>query len=50
MEKVKKGMRALVVGLGKSGVSATKLLCKKGLKVTVTDELNKSDLKESLDA
>ncbi|MFM8316663.1 MAG: UDP-N-acetylmuramoyl-L-alanine--D-glutamate ligase [Deltaproteobacteria bacterium] len=50
MEKVKKGMRALVVGLGKSGVSATKLLCKKGLKVTVTDELNKSDLKDSLDA
>jgi len=50
MEKAKKGMRALVVGLGKSGVSATKLLCKKGLKVTVTDELNKSDLKDSLDA
>lgn len=50
MEKVKKGMRALVVGLGRSGVSATKLLCKKGLKVTVTDELNKSDLKDSLDA
>jgi UDP-N-acetylmuramoylalanine--D-glutamate ligase len=50
MEKVKKGMRALVVGLGKSGVSATKLLCKKGLKVTITDELNKSDLKDSLDA
>ncbi|NBY19101.1 UDP-N-acetylmuramoyl-L-alanine--D-glutamate ligase [bacterium] len=50
MEKLKKGTRALVVGLGKSGVSATKLLCKKGLKVTVTDELNKSDLKESLDA
>lgn len=50
MEKVKKGMRALVVGLGKSGVSATKLLCKKGLKVTITDELNKSDLKDSLDS
>lgn len=48
--KVKKGMRALVVGLGKSGVSATKLLCKKGFKVTVTDELNKSDLKDSLEA
>ena len=26
------------------------MLCKKGVKVTVTDELNKSDLKESLDA
>ena len=50
MEKLKKGMRALVVGLGKSGVSATKLLVKKGLKVTVTDELNKSDLKDALDA
>lgn len=50
MIKVKKGMKALVVGLGRSGVSATKLLCKKGIKVTVTDELNKSDLKESLDA
>jgi UDP-N-acetylmuramoylalanine--D-glutamate ligase len=50
MIKVKKGMRALVVGLGKSGVSATKLLCKKGFKVTATDELNKSDLKDSLDA
>jgi UDP-N-acetylmuramoylalanine--D-glutamate ligase len=50
MFKVKKGMKALVVGLGKSGVSATKLLCKKGIKVTVTDELNKSDLKDSLEA
>lgn len=49
MIKVKKGMRALVVGLGRSGVAATKLLCKKGIKVTVTDELNKSDLKTSLD-
>ncbi len=50
MLKVKKGMKALVVGLGRSGVAATKLLCKKGIKVTVTDELNKSDLKDSLDA
>jgi len=49
MFKVKKGMRGLVVGLGKSGVAATKLLCKKGIKVRVTDELNKTDLKESLD-
>lgn len=48
--KVKKGMRALVVGLGKSGVAATKLLCKKGCRVTVTDERNKTDLKDSLDA
>jgi len=50
MVKVKKGMKALVVGLGRSGVAATKLLCKKGVKVTVTDELNKSDLKVALDA
>jgi UDP-N-acetylmuramoylalanine--D-glutamate ligase len=49
MFKVKKGMKALVVGLGRSGVAATKLLCKKGIKVTVTDELNKSDLKDSLE-
>lgn len=50
MIKIKKGMKALVVGLGRSGVAATKLLCKKGVKVTVTDEKNKSDLKESLEA
>lgn len=50
MIKIKKGMKALVVGLGRSGTAATKLLCKKGIKVTVTDELNKSDLKASLDA
>lgn len=49
MIKIKKGMRALVVGMGRSGVGATKLLCKKGIKVTVTDELNKTDLKDSLD-
>jgi len=42
-------MRALVVGLGRSGVAATKLLVKKGVKVTVTDEKNKSDLKDELD-
>lgn len=46
----KKKQRALVVGLGRSGVAAVKLLCKKGYKVTVTDELNKTDLKDSLDA
>src|SRR3990167_2476119 len=50
MLRIKKGMRGLVVGLGRSGVSVTNLLCKKGIKVTVTDELNKSDLKDSLDA
>ncbi len=50
MIQVKKGMRALVVGMGRTGVSATKLLCKKGFKVTVTDELNKTDLKDALDA
>ena len=47
---IKKGMKALVVGLGRSGVSATKLLVKKGIRTTVTDELNKTDLKPSLDA
>ena len=46
----KKRPRALVVGLGRSGVAATKLLCKKGYKVTVTDELNKTDLKDALEA
>ncbi|MBY0370831.1 UDP-N-acetylmuramoyl-L-alanine--D-glutamate ligase [bacterium] len=46
----KKKQRALVVGLGRSGVAAVKLLVKKGYKVTVTDELNKTDLKDSLDA
>ncbi len=46
----KKRQRALVVGLGRSGVAATKLLVKKGYKVTVTDELNKTDLKDQLDA
>lgn len=46
----KKRLRALVVGLGRSGVAATKLLCKKGYKVTVTDELNKTDLKDALEA
>ncbi|MBI4402640.1 MAG: UDP-N-acetylmuramoyl-L-alanine--D-glutamate ligase, partial [Deltaproteobacteria bacterium] len=50
MIKLKKGMRVLIVGLGRSGVAAAKLLCKKGMEVTATDELNKSDLKESLDA
>ncbi len=50
MIKVKKGMKALVVGLGRSGVGATKLLCRKGVKVTATDELNKTDLKEALEA
>ena len=50
MIKVKRGMKALVVGLQKSGVSATKLLVKKGLQVTVTDDKNKSDLYESLEA
>src|SRR3954468_644639 len=49
MFKIKKGMKGLVVGLGRSGIAATKLLCKKGIKVTVTDELNKSDLKDALE-
>ncbi|MEZ4749709.1 MAG: UDP-N-acetylmuramoyl-L-alanine--D-glutamate ligase [Bdellovibrionota bacterium] len=50
MVKIKKNMRVLVVGMGRTGVAATKLLCKKGCKVTVTDELNKTDLMESIEA
>ncbi|NDC24137.1 MAG: UDP-N-acetylmuramoyl-L-alanine--D-glutamate ligase, partial [Proteobacteria bacterium] len=49
MLPIKKKMRALVVGLGRSGTSVTKLLCKKGVEVTVTDERNKTDLKDFLD-
>lgn len=49
MLPIKKKMRALVVGLGRSGTSVTKLLSKKGVEVTVTDERNKTDLKEFLD-
>jgi len=49
MLPIKKKMRALVVGLGRSGTSVTKLLSKKGVHVTVTDEKNKTDLKEFLD-
>jgi len=49
MLPIKKKMRALVVGLGSSGVSVTKLLSKKGVVVTVTDEKNKTDLKDQLD-
>jgi len=49
MLPIKKKMRALVVGLGRSGTSVTKLLSKKGVQVTVTDERNKTDLKDYLD-
>lgn len=49
MFKVKKGMRALVVGLGRSGVSVTKLLTKKGIKVKITDERNKTDLLDAIE-
>lgn len=49
MLPIKKKMRALVVGLGRSGTSVTKLLSKKGVEVTVTDERNKTDLKDFLD-
>lgn len=49
MLPIKKKMRALVVGLGRSGASVTKLLAKKGVQVTVTDEKNKTDLKDYLD-
>ena len=46
MLKLKKGMSALVVGLGRSGVSATKLLVKKGFHVTATDMRTKTELGE----
>lgn len=49
MIKVKKGMSALVVGMGRSGVGCIKLLNKKGVKVTITDEKNKTDLTEYLE-
>ena len=49
MLPIKKKMRALVVGLGRSGTSVTKLLSKKGVHVTITDERNKTDLKDYLD-
>lgn len=41
-----RGSRVLVVGLGKSGAAAAKLLLKKGAKVTVTDQGSKKDLRK----
>lgn len=43
-----KGKKVLVVGLGKSGLSAARFLCEQGAKVTVSDSRSKVDLAESL--
>src|SRR5438874_1709314 len=45
-----KGKKVLVVGLGKSGVSAARYLTGQGAKVTVTDTKGKSELAEQLKA
>jgi len=42
-------MRVLIVGMGKSGVSAAKLAVKKGGRVTVSDLKNKTDLLPALE-
>lgn len=42
------GKRVLVVGLGKSGVSAARFLAASGARVSVTDEKKESELSESL--
>lgn len=43
-----KGKKFLVVGLGKSGVSAAKFLCDQGGKVTATDTRGKHELGDAL--
>ncbi|MEN9722553.1 MAG: UDP-N-acetylmuramoyl-L-alanine--D-glutamate ligase [Pseudomonadota bacterium] len=45
-----KGKRILVVGFGKSGVSAARYLSKQGAKVTVTDMKQKTELADSVAA
>ncbi|MDO8644012.1 MAG: UDP-N-acetylmuramoyl-L-alanine--D-glutamate ligase [bacterium] len=42
--------KVLVVGLGRSGISAARFFAKKGSSVTVTDMKKKEELKESLQA
>ncbi|MBI2711662.1 MAG: UDP-N-acetylmuramoyl-L-alanine--D-glutamate ligase [Bdellovibrio sp.] len=45
-----KGKRVLIVGFGISGVAAAKYLVKQGAKVTVTDQKQKNELSEHVDA
>ncbi len=45
-----RGKRALVIGLGKSGVAAARLLHQKKARVVVTDERPANELKEALSA
>lgn len=45
-----KGKRALVVGLGRSGVAAAKVLCELGCQVIANDLKGASQLKEALEA
>ena len=44
-----KGKRITVIGLGKSGLSAAKLLFDKGAEVTVTDVRGKENLEDAID-
>ncbi|MCG2675748.1 UDP-N-acetylmuramoyl-L-alanine--D-glutamate ligase [bacterium] len=43
-----KGKRVLVVGMGRAGVAAAKLLETKGARVTITDKKGREELKEAL--
>lgn len=45
-----KGKKVLVVGLGKSGLSAVQFLLNQGAKVTVSDTKSKTDLSEAIKA
>ena len=45
-----KGKKVLVVGFGLSGVAVTKYMVKQGARVTVTDQKQKTDLMESVNA
>ncbi len=45
-----KGKKVLIVGFGKSGVAAAKYLSRQGAKVTVTDQKQKSELSEAVNA
>ncbi|MBU4128585.1 UDP-N-acetylmuramoyl-L-alanine--D-glutamate ligase [bacterium] len=43
-----KGKRVLVIGMGRAGVAAAKLLETKGARVTITDKKGREELKEAL--
>ena len=45
-----KGKRVLVVGFGKSGVSAARFMAAEGARVTVTDMKQKTELADMLRA